>query len=80
MTWHVQWEPLVEADLRRLPHWLTAERLCKAIAHYAVTGEGTVERDQDAPYFARLVVRGAVALLQLDPTTRTIHVVRAFAR
>lgn len=79
MTWTVVWSPICERDVREMP-WPLAARICGAVLELAESGTGHIERALPGdPRLLRLRVGGAVALLRLDPSTRTLAVWRIYA-
>jgi hypothetical protein len=81
MTWEIEWGPVATRDLLSLRQRSVAERIDAAILRFAVTSRGPVERVYpDTDRCLRLVVSGAVALLDADPTTGILYVGRIFPR
>lgn len=77
-TWELDWHPVAEADLRRIP-WQLAARVDAAVMRYAATGEGPVGRAVPTdPRRLWLRVPGAIAILYADERTRTLMISRVF--
>jgi hypothetical protein len=70
----VRWSDVCVADVRRI-HWRTAERICAEVFAFAATGEGSVERIDDSPFFS-VRVPGAVALCRFETADAAIFVIR----
>lgn len=77
MPWTIDWRPAAEAGLLHI-HWRAASRIGAAVRTFVTSFAGDVERTED-PHVLRLRVRGAVAVLRLDPPTKTVHVMAIFA-
>jgi len=78
MTWTLAWSAVAERDLLALP-WRLVERVDAAVMAFADgrAGEGAVERMAAGdPYRLRLRLRGASALLWIEPAARVVHVAR----
>jgi hypothetical protein len=79
MSLEIEWHPVARQDLLAIP-WRAAARVDAAIMHFAATGQGHIKRISPTdPRKLRLFVSGAVALLFVDITTRTVHVGRVFS-
>lgn len=81
MTWNLEWSWVAERDLLNIP-WLLAAEVDTAIMAFCAgrAHGGTLQRMTAAdPYRLRLRLRRAVALLWVDPHTRTVHVSRVFS-
>lgn len=80
MTWELDWGPLAQRDVLRMP-WQTAARLCAAVKSFAETSRGPVQRvSLRDPRRLQLVVPGAIAYLYLDVDAGVLRVQRLFAR
>lgn len=80
MTWTLDWHPAARRDLLELP-MRTAERLDAAVIKFAATNRGPVFRaSEHDPRQLKLVVTGAVALMNADPISGMLLVTRVFRR
>ena len=80
MIWRLEWGPLVYRDVLHLP-WRTAGELCATVMDFAKTGRGPVSRvSRHEPQRLKLVVTGAVALMNADPASGVLLVTRTFRR
>jgi hypothetical protein len=80
MIWTVDWSFVAERDLLAIP-WRLAARVDAAIMAFAEgrAHEGMVERMTESdPYRLRLRLRGASALLWIEPGAGVLHVSRVF--
>jgi hypothetical protein len=78
MTWTVAWAAMAERDLLELP-WRLAARVDAEVMAFADgrSGGASVERMAEGDrYRLRLRLRGASALLWIEPGARLIHVAR----
>lgn len=81
MTWNLEWSWVAEQDLLNIP-WLLAAEIDSALMAFCAgrAHGGTIQRmTATDPYRLRLRLRGVVALLCVDPQTRTVHVSRVFS-
>ena len=63
MTWELDWGPLAQRDVLRMP-WQTAARLCAAVTSFAETIRGPAQRvSPHDPRRLQLVVPGAIAVM-----------------
>lgn len=78
MIWTLDWSATAERDLREIP-WRLAARVDAAVMALAADRphEGALEKMSPAdPRRLRLRLRGASALLWLEPSSGTLHVAR----
>jgi hypothetical protein len=81
MSWNIEWSPVASRDLLEIP-WRTAAKVDASIMAFAAGRPhgATIERmTVHDPYRLRLRLRGAVALLWVEPLSRTLHVSRVFS-
>lgn len=79
MSWSLVWSVAAERDLLWMP-WRVASKIDAEVMRYAATGRGAERVSATDPRQMRLRVLGAEARLYVDPTQRTIWVVRVFRR
>lgn len=80
MSWTLVWHPAALHGFNALP-MRTAERLDAAVICFAATNRGPVTRaNPHDPRQLKLVVPGAVALINAEPTSSTLLVIRVFRR
>lgn len=78
MSWTLDWSVVAEKDLLAIP-WRLAARVDAAVMAFADgrAHEGSVERIHPSdPHQLRLRLRGASALLWVEPSVRVLHVTR----
>lgn len=81
MNWNVQWSPVAARDLWEIP-WKTAANVDATVMAFAQGrshGAKIEKMTAHDPYRIRLRLRGAVALLWIEPLSRTLHVSRVFS-
>jgi len=78
MSLEIEWHPVARRDLLTIS-WRAAARVDAAIMRFAATGQGHIRRISPTdPRKLRLFVSGAVAVLFVDISSRTVHVGRIF--
>lgn len=80
MIWTLDWSLVAEQDLLAIP-WRLAARVDAAVMAFAEgrAHEGSVERMTESnPHHLRLRLRGASALLLVEPGAGVLHVSRVF--
>ncbi|MCC6553661.1 MAG: hypothetical protein IT372_11660 [Polyangiaceae bacterium] len=75
MTLRIRWtDPAIES-LLRMPDWHAAERVVRAVASFAATGDGDVYRlRDDHAVTVRLRVQPYVVRMTLDPFEAFLYV------
>jgi plasmid stabilization system protein ParE len=78
MSFEVVWSPAAEAALQRLPTWVAAERVARAVHALAATGKGDLRRRGTSTTEFALYVGPYCVRLSLDAPAKQIHVWTVF--